>query len=79
MSRSYTVILHRAEDGWWVANVPTLHATAQGRTRSGALKRAESLIRFALETIQKKARSLPLKIGLIHDARQPEICQLPVP
>lgn len=52
MQRRYTVVLHKAEDGWWVANVPILHATAQGRTRSVALKRAKSLIRFALDTMQ---------------------------
>jgi predicted RNase H-like HicB family nuclease len=40
MSRSYTVILDKAEDGWWVANIPVLHAIAQGKTRSTALKRA---------------------------------------
>jgi len=61
MSRSYTVILHRAEDGWWVANVPALHATAQARTRSAALKRAGSLIRFALKAIQKEGSKPPLE------------------
>ena len=61
MSRSYTVVLHRAEDSWWVANVPTLHATAQARTRSGALKRARSLIRFALETVEKEGSKPPVE------------------
>jgi len=61
MGRKYTVILHRAEDGWWVANVPTLHATAQGRTRSTALKRAKSLIRFALDSIQGEGEKPPVE------------------
>lgn len=46
VSHNYTVILQRAEDGWWLANVPLLHATAQAHTRSSALKRAKSLIAF---------------------------------
>lgn len=63
MQRSYTVIIHRGEDGWWVANVPLLHATTQGRNRSTALKRAKSLIRFALETIQSEgAERLRLRV-----------------
>ena len=61
MDRQYTVILHRVEDGWWVANVPTLHATAQGRTRSTALKRAKSLIRFALDSIQGEGEKPPVE------------------
>jgi predicted RNase H-like HicB family nuclease len=59
MSRRYTVILQRAEDGWWVANIPMLHATAQGKTRSAALKRAQSLTRFAIETMRKEGSKLP--------------------
>jgi predicted RNase H-like HicB family nuclease len=61
MKHGYTVILHRAEHGWWVANVPILHATAQGRTRSTALKRAKSLIQFALETIQGEGAKPPVE------------------
>jgi predicted RNase H-like HicB family nuclease len=61
MQRSYTVIIHRGEDGWWVANVPLLHATTQGRNRSTALKRAKSLIRFALETIQSEGAEPPVE------------------
>ena len=59
MSRRYTVILHRAEDGWWVANIPMIHATAQGRTRSTALKRAQSLTRFALDAMRKEGSKPP--------------------
>ena len=59
MNRSYTVILHRAEDGWWVANIPMIHATAQGQTRSVALKRAQSLTRFALDTMRKEGSKPP--------------------
>jgi predicted RNase H-like HicB family nuclease len=59
MSRRYTVILHRAEDGWWVANIPTLHATAQGKTRSTALKRAQSLTQFAIDTMRKEGSKPP--------------------
>jgi predicted RNase H-like HicB family nuclease len=61
MDTNYTVILNRTQDGWWVANVPILHATAQGRTRSTALKRANSLIRFALDTIQKEGTKPPVE------------------
>lgn len=60
MNRQYTVILHK-DNGWWVANVPTLHATAQGRSRSVALKRAKSLIRFALDTIQDEGAKPPVE------------------
>ena len=71
MSRSYTVILHRAEDGWWVANIPMLHATAQGKTRSIALKRAQSLTQFAIDTMSELSASLALflKIKADNDGR----------
>jgi predicted RNase H-like HicB family nuclease len=61
MQRQYTVVLQRGEDGWWVANVPILHATAQGRTRSSALKRAKSLIQFALESIRDEGAKPPVE------------------
>ncbi len=54
-------MLHRAEDGWWVANVPILHAAAQGRTRTTALNRAKSLIRFALDAIQGEGAEPPVE------------------
>jgi len=61
MRRHYTVVLQKGDDGWWVANVPILHATAQGRTRSLALKRAKSLIRFAVDTIQDEGANPPVE------------------
>jgi predicted RNase H-like HicB family nuclease len=61
MQRHYTVVLQKGDDGWWVANVPILHATAQGRTRSAALKRAKSLIRFALDAIQDEGALPPVE------------------
>jgi len=61
MQRQYTVILQKGDDGWWVANVPILHATAQGRTRSAALKRAKSLIQFALNTIRVEGANPPVE------------------
>ena len=61
MRRQYTVVLQKGDDGWWVANVPILHATAQGRTRSLALKRAKSLIRFAVDTIQDEGANPPVE------------------
>jgi predicted RNase H-like HicB family nuclease len=61
MRRQYTVVLQKGEDGWWVANVPIFHATAQGRTRSTALKRAKSLIQFALNTIRKEGVAPPVE------------------
>jgi predicted RNase H-like HicB family nuclease len=61
MQRQYTVVLQRGEDGWWVANVPILHATAQGRTQSSALKRAKSLIQFALESIRDEGAKPPVE------------------
>jgi predicted RNase H-like HicB family nuclease len=61
MQRHYTVVLQKGDDGWWVANVPILRATAQGRTRSVALKRAKSLIRFALDTIHDEGALPPVE------------------
>jgi predicted RNase H-like HicB family nuclease len=61
MRRHYTVVLQKGDDGWWVANIPILHATAQGRTRSLALKRAKSLIRFAVDTIQDEGANPPVE------------------
>jgi predicted RNase H-like HicB family nuclease len=61
MRRQYTVVLQKGDDGWWVANVPILRATAQGRTRSIALKRAKSLIRFALDAIQDEGAKPPVE------------------
>jgi len=61
MHRQYTVVLQRGDDGWWIANVPVLHATAQGRTRSSALKRAKSLIQFALDAIRDEGAKPPVE------------------
>ena len=61
MRRQYTVVLQKGEDGWWIANVPILHATGQGRTRSTALKRAKSLIQFALDTMRNEGTKLPVE------------------
>jgi predicted RNase H-like HicB family nuclease len=61
MQQSYTVILQKSDDGWWVANVPIFHATAQGRTRATALKRAKSLIQFALDTIRNAGAKAPIE------------------
>jgi predicted RNase H-like HicB family nuclease len=61
MRRQYTVVLQKGEDGWWVANVPIFHATAQGRTRSTALKRAKSLIQFALHTMRDEGAKPPVE------------------
>lgn len=61
MQRRYTVVLQKGDDGWWTANVPILHATAQGRTRAKALKRAKSLIRFALDTIHSDGAKPPIE------------------
>ena len=61
MRRQYTVVLQKGEDGWWIANVPILHATAQGCTRSTALKRAKSLIQFALDTMRNEGTKLPVE------------------
>jgi predicted RNase H-like HicB family nuclease len=61
MRRQYTVVLQRGEDGWWVANVPIFHATAQGRMRSIALKRPKSLIQFALDTIRNEGIEPPVE------------------
>jgi predicted RNase H-like HicB family nuclease len=61
MGTNYTVILNRTQDRWWVANVPILHATVQGRTRSTAVKRAKSLIRFALGILQEEGTKPPVE------------------
>ncbi len=61
LDTNYTVILNRAQYGWWFANVPILHATAQGRISSTIVKRAKSLIRFALDTIQEKGIKPPVE------------------
>ncbi len=61
LDTNYTVILSRTQDEWWFANVPILHATAQERIRSTALKRANPLIRFALDTIQEKGTKPPVE------------------
>lgn len=61
MQRQYTVVLQKGDDGWWVANIPILHATAQGRTRAVALKRAKSLIQFALDVIYDEGKEPPVE------------------
>jgi predicted RNase H-like HicB family nuclease len=55
MVRTFAVVLER-DDGWWVAHVPALHATAQGRSRCTALRRARALIDFAVEDMRAASR-----------------------
>ena len=59
MVRTFTVVLERAEGSWWVAHVPALHATAQGRSRAAALRRVRALIDFAVEDMRASGQAIP--------------------
>ncbi len=57
MKRTVTVVLERADDGWWTAHAPPLHATAQGKSRATALRRIQGLIAFALDDLRASGQT----------------------
>lgn len=69
MKRSFTVVLERGDDAWWIAHVPLLHATAQGRSRATALRRAQGLIEFALEDMRASGRRVPAERSRVEVVR----------
>lgn len=69
MVRTFTVVLERGERGWWVAHVPALHATAQGRSRSTTLRRARALIAFAVEDMRSAGQPFPTESSRVEFVR----------
>jgi predicted RNase H-like HicB family nuclease len=69
MKRSFTVVLERGDDGWWVAHVPFLHATAQGRSRATALKRVQGLIEFAIDDLRAAGQPIPAERSRVEVVR----------
>ncbi|MBI1743489.1 type II toxin-antitoxin system HicB family antitoxin [Candidatus Acetothermia bacterium] len=59
MTYTYTVIFERAEEGGYLARVPTLGATTQGETLAEAREMARDLIQGHLEALLKMGRSIP--------------------
>lgn len=53
------VYLHRDEEGWWIAEVPSLPGcVSQGRSRSEALDNVRDAITGVVES--RRARGLPV-------------------
>ncbi len=69
MKHTFTVVLERGDDGWWVAHVPLLHATAQGRSRATTLKRAQALIEFAVDDLRAAGQLVPAERSRVEVVR----------
>jgi predicted RNase H-like HicB family nuclease len=59
MIYTYTVIFEPAEEGGYIAHVPTLDTTTQGETLEEAREMAKDLIQGHLETLLKLGRPIP--------------------
>ena len=54
------VILTPVEDGWWMAEVPSLPGcVTQGATKSEALENVKEAIQGVLETLKDLGREIP--------------------
>ena len=59
MTYTYTVIFEPAEEGGYLAHVPTLDATTQGETLEEAREMAKDLIQGHLEALLKMGQPIP--------------------
>lgn len=54
------VILYKGEDGWWVAECPTLPGcVSQGKTVEEALKNIREAVKAYIEALEKDKISVP--------------------
>ncbi len=54
------VILYPGEDGWWIAEVPSLPGTiTQGRTREEAIANIKDAIALMIETLEAAGDPVP--------------------
>ncbi len=60
MASKRQVFLHKDEEGWWVAEVPSLDGCAsQGRTRDEALANIKEAIQGVEESLRKRGLPVP--------------------
>ncbi len=60
MKATYTVVLDREEDGRVIASVPGVPGChAYGRTRSEAVRRVKSALKFYLQELLKEGKTPP--------------------
>lgn len=60
MADKRQVLLHKDEDGWWVAEVPSLPGCAsQGRTRDEALRNIKEAIEGHTEAMRAAGETVP--------------------
>ncbi|MFA5943925.1 MAG: type II toxin-antitoxin system HicB family antitoxin [Candidatus Thermoplasmatota archaeon] len=54
------VFLHRDEEGWWVAEVPSLHGCAsQGKTRDEAIANIKDAIQGVEDSLRSRGLDIP--------------------
>lgn len=54
------VLLRPGEDGWWVAECPSLPGCiSQGKTRAEAIKNVRKAIRLYIEVLQEDGDDVP--------------------
>jgi predicted RNase H-like HicB family nuclease len=64
--REYTVILHRAEEGGYWVEVPTLPGcVSQGETEAEALARIREAIESHLEALREDGQEIPTERELV--------------
>lgn len=60
MAQKRHVLLHRDEDGWWVARCPSLPGCiSQGRTRALALANIREAIEAYIEALEQDGLPVP--------------------
>ena len=54
------VIIYPGEDGYWVAQCPSLSASiSQGKTKEEAISNIQEAIELYLEVLQEEGRAIP--------------------
>jgi predicted RNase H-like HicB family nuclease len=54
------VLLQRGEDGWWVAEVPSLPgAVSQGRTKAEAIENIRDAIELLIDVMREHGDPIP--------------------
>lgn len=60
MANRRQVLLHRDEEGWWVAEVPSLPGCAtQGQTRDEAIVNVKEAIQAHIEALENLGEPVP--------------------
>jgi predicted RNase H-like HicB family nuclease len=60
MASRRQVLLHKDEDGWWIAEVPSLPGcVSQGRTKAEAITNVKEAIQCHTEALEELGKPVP--------------------